>query len=190
MSDFVRRSRTNRTGLLIAATAAAMAALTLWAGAAIAGTGGTGSGGGTTTTSGHGYVFPVPGRHTYGDGFGVARTGHRHQGQDILASCGKRIVAARAGKVQRRARQSAAGNYVVIDNDGTGQDFAYLHLQHASIPHVGDHVKTGQKIGYVGRTGNASACHLHFEIWTSPGYYEGGHPIDPKPKLKKWDAYS
>jgi murein DD-endopeptidase MepM/ murein hydrolase activator NlpD len=55
---------------------------------------------------------------------------------------------------------------------------------------TGDPVRTGQPIGIVGDTGNASACHLHFEIWTAPGWYEGGSPIDPYPYLKKWDAYS
>jgi murein DD-endopeptidase MepM/ murein hydrolase activator NlpD len=39
-------------------------------------------------------------------------------------------------------------------------------------------------------TGDATACHLHFEIWTAPGWYEGGSPIDPLPYLEKWDAYS
>ena len=36
----------------------------------------------------------------------------------------------------------------------------------------------------VGDTGDATACHLHFEIWTAPGWYEGGSPIDPLPYLK------
>ena len=35
-------------------------------------------------------------------------------------------------------------------------------------------------------TGNASTCHLHFEIWTAPGWYEGGSPRDPKPDLERW----
>ena len=42
----------------------------------------------------------------------------------------------------------------------------------------------------VGETGDATACHLHFEIWTAPGWYEGGSPIDPLPYLEKWDRYS
>ncbi len=34
------------------------------------------------------------------------------------------------------------------------------------------------------QTGRASTCHLHFELWTAPGWYEGGKPIDPLPLLK------
>jgi hypothetical protein len=33
-------------------------------------------------------------------------------------------------------------------------------------------------------------CHLHFEQWTSPGWYDGGRPIDPLPDLKRWDRTS
>jgi murein DD-endopeptidase MepM/ murein hydrolase activator NlpD len=136
------------------------------------------------------YVFPVRGEHTYGDGFGVQRAGHTHQGQDVMAACDTKLVSAGAGKVQARAKHSAAGYYVVIDNKLNGRDFAYMHLKRPAIVQKGDSVRKGQKIGNVGKTGNATACHLHFEIWSSPGYYEGGKPIDPLPKLKKWDSYS
>ena len=49
---------------------------------------------------------------------------------------------------------------------------------------------TGDPIGEVGRTGDASACHLHFEMWGAPGWYTGGAPFDPLPALRAWDAYS
>jgi murein DD-endopeptidase MepM/ murein hydrolase activator NlpD len=42
-------------------------------------------------------------------------------------------------------------------------------------------------IGYVGDTGDASECHLHFELWDAPGWYEGGRPVDPLALLKRWD---
>jgi murein DD-endopeptidase MepM/ murein hydrolase activator NlpD len=65
-----------------------------------------------------------------------------------------------------------------------------MHLAQPSPLRAGDQVRTGQPIGLVGDTGDATACHLHFEIWIAPGWYEGGSPIDPLPYLTKWDRYS
>lgn len=138
----------------------------------------------------HGYAFPLHAHHEYGDGFGAARSGHTHQGQDVFARCGAGIYAARGGTVQDNKYQSAAGNYLVIDGAGTGRDFFYAHMREPSPLKVGDRVYTGQRVGDVGDTGDAVGCHLHFEMWTAPGWYEGGHPFDPARYLKRWDAYS
>jgi murein DD-endopeptidase MepM/ murein hydrolase activator NlpD len=133
-------------------------------------------------------VFPIAGPHTYGDGFGVQRSGHTHQGQDVMASCGTPLVAVDPGKVKFVGRQSLAGNYIVIsDEDGTN-DYVYMHLRDKALVSKGDTVTTGQTIGYVGRTGDATACHLHFELWPAPGWYTGGQAVDPLPSLKAWDA--
>ena len=140
-----------------------------------------------------GYAFPVLGQHDFGDSgarFGAARSGHTHQGQDVMAACGTPLVAARGGTVQYSEYEANAGNYVVIDGRGTPNDFMYAHLAEPSPLQAGDTVRTGQPIGIVGDTGDASACHLHFEIWGAPGWYEGGSPFDPLPYLEKWDAYS
>ena len=51
-------------------------------------------------------------------------------------------------------------------------------------------VAPGARVGAVGRSGNASTCHLHFEIWTAPGWYEGGAARDPKPDLERWAGSS
>ena len=51
-------------------------------------------------------------------------------------------------------------------------------------------VYTGQRIGSVGQTGNANGCHLHFELWNAPGWYEGGAAFDPLPALMAWDGWS
>ncbi len=140
-----------------------------------------------------GYAFPILGSHDFGDAgarFGAGRSGHTHQGQDVMADCGLPVVAARGGRVQYSGYQGAAGNYVVIDGQGTGYDTAYMHLLQPSPLQAGDEVRTGQPIGLIGSTGSSTACHLHFEMWAAPGWYEGGSPIDPLLYLKKWDAYS
>jgi len=141
----------------------------------------------------YGYAFPVAGPHEFGMSagrFGAARSGHTHQGQDVMAACGLPLVAARGGRVQMSTWDDAAGNYLVIDGKGTGNDFMYAHLAEPSPLAEGDTVRTGQPIGIVGDTGDAQGCHLHFEIWSAPGWYEGGSPFDPLPLLQKWDAYS
>jgi murein DD-endopeptidase MepM/ murein hydrolase activator NlpD len=140
----------------------------------------------------HRFKFPVRGPHTYGDGVGAPRVGHTHQGQDILAACGTRLQAARGGHVQWKAYQAGgAGYYVVIDGKKTGHDYVYMHLKEASPLHDGDRVKTGQKIGRVGATGDASGCHLHFEEWSAPGWYEGGDFLASVTRhLKAWDSWS
>jgi murein DD-endopeptidase MepM/ murein hydrolase activator NlpD len=141
----------------------------------------------------YGYEFPILGPHDYGGAagrFGASRTGHTHEGQDVMAACGTPLIAARGGRVQYSGYQAAAGNYLVIDGKGTGFDMAYMHLLEPSPLQEGMTVHTGEPIGLVGQTGDATACHLHFEMWTAPGWYEGGSPIDPLPYLQKWDAYS
>jgi Peptidase family M23 len=137
-----------------------------------------------------GYRFPLVGAHDYGE-FGASFGGGRsHQGHDVFAACGTPIVAARGGVVKFKRFQGAAGNYVVIDGARTGVDFAYMHMREAALVEEGDRVRTGQPIGFVGQTGRASACHLHFEEWSAPGWYSGGSAFDPLPDLRAWDAQS
>jgi hypothetical protein len=139
------------------------------------------------------HVFPVRGRHDYGGvgaRFGAGRAGHSHQGHDVFAGCGTRMVAARGGQVKFQLYHAAAGYYIVIDGAGTPVDYAYMHLAEPSPFLPGDRVFTGQRIGSVGESGNAQGCHLHFELWGAPGWYEGGAPFDPLPALQAWDSWS
>lgn len=135
------------------------------------------------------YIFPLRAPHTYGDGIGAGRG---HQGQDVLAKCGEPLVAARAGTVYYNDYQAeGAGNYLVINiKGGGGKSHVYMHMPVRSPLKVGTQVKTGQRIGSVGTTGRSSACHLHFEVWSAPGWYQGGTFMDPTPFLKAWDRYS
>jgi murein DD-endopeptidase MepM/ murein hydrolase activator NlpD len=140
----------------------------------------------------HGQIFPVRGPHwtrgAVGE-FGAPRSGGRtHKGFDYMASCGTELVAARAGRVITRKYDGALdGNFVVIHVRGFDhRNYLYAHLRKPAIVHEGDYVDTGQRIGSVGKTGNAVTvgCHLHFEI------HVHGKPIDPEPALRRWDKFS
>ena len=184
---------------MVAALVAALALATAGIGAqaASAQSGGVGAPGDTTTTDPTttttpapitGQIFPVAGAHTLGDGFGAARSGHSHQGQDIMAACGTPLVAVSRAKVKFVASQKSAGNYVVIRNKKLHQDYMYAHLASPAPVVKGTVVQPGQQIGIVGDTGNAQACHLHFELWLGK-WYRGGHPVDPLPYLTTYQGF-
>lgn len=136
----------------------------------------------------HTYRFPIDARHSYGDGFGAGRD---HEGQDVFAPCGTPLRAVRGGRVQTNDVHSAAGNYVVIDGKGTKMDFVYAHMLRRSPLREGARVRTGDLVGNVGQSGNASGCHLHLELWSAPGWYEGGNAMASVGRLlKAWDSWS
>ena len=140
----------------------------------------------------HDHRFPVRGPHSYGDRFGVPRSGGRtHEGQDVWAGCGTRLEAARGGTVQFRGYSGALyGHYLVIDGRQTDRDYMYSHLIRPPTVKEGARVRTGERIGAVGRSGNArgEGCQLHFELW--PRGWHDGRPQDPLRELRRWDGYS
>jgi len=125
-------------------------------------------------------VFPVRGPHEYWAGFG---DGRGHEGADVGAACGTPLVAVAAGTLTKSAYHPRAGNYLVIDLARSTQDIAYMHMTDPTTVRVGSKVSAGQVVGFTGDTGNASGCHLHFELWEGE-YYGGGAPVDPIPFLK------
>ena len=131
-------------------------------------------------------VFPLPGPHVYRDGFGAGRN---HQGADIFADCGDPEVAVATARVVVNSFHASAGNYVVLRSKKLRRDFVYMHMVERSPLRKKQKVVPGQVVGAVGDTGNASGCHLHFEMWKGK-WYRGGKAIDPVPSLKAWDAYS
>jgi murein DD-endopeptidase MepM/ murein hydrolase activator NlpD len=131
--------------------------------------------------------FPVRARHQYWDGWGAGRG---HQGQDIGARCGARMVAAKAGRVAFRGYDGGGyGHYLAINIKGSNHAHVYAHLKNRPAVRQGARVKTGQRIGKVGQTGNASGCHLHFEYWK--GSWGGGRATPAATKvLRKGDKWS
>jgi murein DD-endopeptidase MepM/ murein hydrolase activator NlpD len=132
-------------------------------------------------------VFPIVGPHTYGTGTNRFGGGRGHQGQDVFAACGTPLVALVDATVQHVATHDRAGNYVVLQR-ADGQSYAYMHMQAPAEVPKGAVVRAGQQVGRVGDTGRATGCHLHFEQWTAPGWYEGGTAIDPLPLLESLDG--
>jgi murein DD-endopeptidase MepM/ murein hydrolase activator NlpD len=133
-------------------------------------------------------VFPVQGAYTLGDGFGVGRAGHSHQGQDILAASGTPVVSPVAGTVYWVAYQKGGAGYYVVVAGADGRHYAFMHFLEGSTAVVkGQAVSPGQQLGLVGATGDASGPHLHFEIWVDGWWVsQASHPIDPLPDLEAW----
>lgn len=90
--------------------------------------------------------------------------GRNHSGLDLASASGGYIYAAGPGRVTANAWQRSYGQVVEIDH-GNGVRTFYAHLDK---PHpflsVGDYVDAGQVIGLMGRTGNATGVHLHYEL--------------------------
>jgi murein DD-endopeptidase MepM/ murein hydrolase activator NlpD len=137
-------------------------------------------------------VFPVAGAHTLGGSdarFGAGRPGHQHQGQDVIAAEGVPVVAPLAGTIVARDYQaSAAGFYLTLDA-ADGRSFFFAHCQKDTFAvTVGQAVAAGQQLCRVGRTGDASGPHLHFEIWVGGWRRDkASRPIDPLLQLQAWD---
>lgn len=88
-----------------------------------------------------------------------------HFGTDYAAPCGTPIRAVADGRVTQVSYTSGNGNFVKIKHDKT-YETQYLHMSKFG-PGIksGVTVKQGQTIGYIGRTGLATGCHVCFRFW-------------------------
>jgi murein DD-endopeptidase MepM/ murein hydrolase activator NlpD len=117
---------------------------------------------------------PVNGRIT--SGFGMRRhpiLGYvrMHAGIDFGAPYGTPIFAASDGKVGYAGRKGGNGNYVQIQHGG-GIASGYSHMSRIAAG-IGQFVRRGQIIGYVGSTGLSTGSHLHYSL------FRNGTPINP-----------
>lgn len=85
-----------------------------------------------------------------------------HRGIDLTAPTGTDVYAALDGVVVDAGRHRQYGNFVTVDH-GSGVVTLYAH-NHRNFVREGEVVRRGQKIAEVGRTGNATGPHLHFEL--------------------------
>jgi LysM repeat protein len=104
--------------------------------------------------------------------FGAPRKNHLHTGIDIRGERRQEVLAARGGRVvYSGATMRGYGKTIVIDH-GDGYQSLYAHNDELLVA-VDRQVEHGEPIALVGRTGNASGEHCHFEI------RQGDKPIDP-----------
>jgi murein DD-endopeptidase MepM/ murein hydrolase activator NlpD len=98
-----------------------------------------------------------------------------HDGTDFGGGCGTPIHAAASGVITDRYYNGGYGNRLFLNNGiihGSAITTVYNHLSRYNV-RVGQHVRKGQVIGYVGTTGYSTGCHLHFMV------YRDGQVVDP-----------
>jgi murein DD-endopeptidase MepM/ murein hydrolase activator NlpD len=106
--------------------------------------------------------------HAVTSGFGwrthpIYKTQEFHPGMDFTAVQGTPIYATGDGEVERADNMAQGyGNHVVI-NHGFGYQTLYGHMSRIKCK-VGQKVKRGELIGYVGSTGLSTAPHVHYEV--------------------------
>jgi len=103
---------------------------------------------------------------------------HFHTGIDIANGCGTPIYAVGAGTVKASGQPGWPWDsaYGVLIDHGFGVLSDYWHLQARVVVYPGQRVSFGQLIGYEGKTGMATGCHLHFAlndhgVWENPRNY-------------------
>lgn len=150
---------------------------TLWDMVSLSGDG-SGSYGGGWQSPGSGW--------THTDGFGSSRGGGRvHDGNDFSASVGTPFHAMHGGTVIRVGGAPANWGpvgYNIVTRDSTGKEIIYQEFGNAKDVkvHQGQHVKTGDVLGKLGRSGLGTGPHLHVgltkggSVWNRSGYSTAG----------------
>jgi murein DD-endopeptidase MepM/ murein hydrolase activator NlpD len=99
-----------------------------------------------------------------------------HSGIDISSSPGNPVKATADGIVSFAGWSGGSGNLVVLEH-GHGFSTFYAHNRKLNV-RVGQKVRRGDVISYVGSTGDSTGPHVHYEIWKE------GKPVNPKDYLK------
>lgn len=94
-----------------------------------------------------------------------------HLGTDFAAPVGSPIMSTANGRVIESRYKGGNGNYVKVRHNAT-YTTQYLHMKKRKVK-VGDFVKQGDVIGWVGMTGNTSGPHVCYRFW------KNGRQVDP-----------
>ncbi len=102
---------------------------------------------------------------------------HFHAGMDFSSSPGNPIHATADGIVSHAAWSQNSG-YVVVLEHGCGYSTLYAHNKRNAVK-VGQRVKAGDIIGYVGSTGKSTGPHVHYEVW------KNGKNVNPQEYVRR-----
>jgi murein DD-endopeptidase MepM/ murein hydrolase activator NlpD len=106
-----------------------------------------------------------------------------HMGIDYSAPVGTPIFSVANGRVAHIGYSGAFGNLIVLEHSGNYHTY-YAHLSAYNVElEVGNEVRRGLEIGYVGSTGRSTGPHLHFELRKNGIYVD---PYGSKTQLDLW----
>jgi len=106
-----------------------------------------------------------------------------HMGIDYAAPTGTPIFSVANGKVVHLGYNGAFGNLIILEHPGNYYTY-YAHLSNYNVElAVGNEVRRGLEIGYVGSTGRSTGPHLHFELRKNGIYVD---PYSIKTQLDLW----
>ncbi|MCW8980977.1 MULTISPECIES: peptidoglycan DD-metalloendopeptidase family protein [Altibacter] len=94
-----------------------------------------------------------------------------HKGTDFAAPLGTPILATADGTVTKSEHRGGNGNYVKIKHNSTFET-QYLHMKKRNV-RVGEYVRQGDVIGWIGMTGNTGGPHVCYRFW------KNGKQVDP-----------
>ncbi len=136
---------------------------------------------GSNRISASGWTWPTSGHISGPFGYRIHPVTRRpdfHYGVDIAGGCNVPIYAAHAGTVGFIGYGRGYGNYLRIDHGG-GISTQYAHIVNGGVKvKLGQNVVAGQLIALTGATGDATGCHLHYEVRLN------GAVTDPVPFMR------
>jgi murein DD-endopeptidase MepM/ murein hydrolase activator NlpD len=102
----------------------------------------------------------------------IYKVRHFHTGIDFSSPRGTEIYATGDGVVKRAVKKKGGYGYHMVIDHGYEYKTLYAHMSRFKV-RVGEKVKRGDVIGYVGSTGTSTAPHLHYEV------IKNGEKINP-----------
>ena len=117
-------------------------------------------------------VLSAPVQAPTGDVFGP-RGSRFHSGLDFRAPSGTPVSAAGAGLVVFAGRHNSGWGNLVVVKHGSGVRTLYAHLSRIDVK-LGEHLSSGDHLGLVGASGQATGPHLHLEVLVR------GAAVDPQ----------